>query len=138
MCDKTIPAAAMAAARLDLPSVVLYGGSIMPGRLGEKNITIQDVFEAVGACAAGRISEEELAEVEKAACPGARRLRRTVHRANTMALGAHFPRPLAHGAEWTFRPLIRAKPLPRAGPVSWWWKPCAKGAMRASSSHLTA
>lgn len=70
-CDKTIPAAAMAAARLDLPSVVLYGGSIMPGKLGTKPVTIQDVFEAVGACAAGRISEEELGEVERSACPGA-------------------------------------------------------------------
>mgnify|MGYP006281007981 CR=1 FL=1 len=70
-CDKTLPGAAMAAARLDLPSVVLYGGSIMPGKLGEKSVTIQDVFEAVGACAAGKITEAELIEVEKAACPGA-------------------------------------------------------------------
>ncbi len=70
-CDKTLPGAAMAAARLDLPSVVLYGGSIMPGKLGEKSVTIQDVFEAVGACAAGKITEDELIEVEKAACPGA-------------------------------------------------------------------
>ena len=70
-CDKTLPGAAMAAARLDLPSVILYGGSIMQGKLGGKNLTIQDVFEAVGACAAGRISEAELIEVEKAACPGA-------------------------------------------------------------------
>ena len=70
-CDKTLPGAAMAAARLNLPSVVLYGGSIMPGRQGDKALTVQDVFEAVGACAAGRISEDELVEVEKAACPGA-------------------------------------------------------------------
>ena len=70
-CDKTLPGAAMAAARLNLPSVILYGGSIMPGKLGDKAVTIQDVFEAVGACAAGKISEDELAEVEKAACPGA-------------------------------------------------------------------
>ncbi|GGB84863.1 dihydroxy-acid dehydratase [Glycocaulis alkaliphilus] len=70
-CDKTIPAAAMAAARLDLPSVVLYGGSIMPGKLHGKAVTIQDVFEAVGACAAGKISEDELGEVERQACPGA-------------------------------------------------------------------
>ena len=70
-CDKTLPGAAMAAARLNLPSVVLYGGSIMPGRRGEKALTVQDVFEAVGACAAGKISEDELIEVEKAACPGA-------------------------------------------------------------------
>lgn len=70
-CDKTIPGAAMAAARLNLPSVVLYGGSIMQGKLGDKNLTIQDVFEAVGAHSAGKISEEELVEVEKSACPGA-------------------------------------------------------------------
>lgn len=70
-CDKTLPGAAMAAARLNLPSVVLYGGSIMPGKLHDKAVTIQDVFEAVGACAAGKISEDELVEVEKAACPGA-------------------------------------------------------------------
>jgi dihydroxy-acid dehydratase len=70
-CDKTLPGAAMAAARLNLPSVVLYGGSIMPGKLHDKAVTIQDVFEAVGACAAGKITEDELVEVEKAACPGA-------------------------------------------------------------------
>ncbi|MGD2131329.1 MAG: dihydroxy-acid dehydratase [Maricaulaceae bacterium] len=70
-CDKTIPAAAMAAARMNLPSVILYGGSIMPGKLGDKSLTIQDVFEAVGACAAGKITSNELGEVERKACPGA-------------------------------------------------------------------
>src|SRR6478672_3211257 len=70
-CDKTIPAAAMAAARLDLPSVSLYGGSIMPGRLGDKALTIQDVFEAVGAYSAGNIGDEQLKAVETHACPGA-------------------------------------------------------------------
>src|SRR5688500_4864413 len=55
-CDKTIPAAAMALARLDLPGVILYGGPIMPGQVDGKDVTIQDVFEAVGACAAGKIS----------------------------------------------------------------------------------
>lgn len=70
-CDKTIPAAAMALARLDLPGVALYGGSIMPGRWHGKDVTIQDVFEAVGACAAGRISASELKELEGVACPGA-------------------------------------------------------------------
>jgi dihydroxy-acid dehydratase len=70
-CDKTIPAGAMAALRMDLPSVVFYGGSIMPGRYKNKDITIQDVFEAVGACAAGRITGAELTGIEKAACPGA-------------------------------------------------------------------
>ncbi|MGH7026950.1 dihydroxy-acid dehydratase [Brevundimonas sp.] len=75
-CDKTIPAAAMAAARLDLPTVILYGGTILPGqcrtRDGEtKAVTVQDVFEAVGAHAAGRIDDAELHHVETRACPGA-------------------------------------------------------------------
>lgn len=70
-CDKTLPGAAMAAARLNLPSVILYGGSIMPGRRGEQAVTIQDVFEGVGACSAGKITEDELGEIERAACPGA-------------------------------------------------------------------
>ena len=70
-CDKTIPGTVMALARLDRPSLMLYGGSIQPGTHAGQDITIQDVFEAVGACAAGRIDEEELLEIEKAACPGA-------------------------------------------------------------------
>lgn len=70
-CDKTIPATVMAIARLDLPSVMLYGGTILPGTYEGHDITIQDVFEAVGACAAGRITEEELHDIECAACPGA-------------------------------------------------------------------
>src|SRR5271154_6232163 len=63
-CDKTIPGAAMALLRLDVPGVVLYGGSILPGRHNGRDITIQDVFEAVGANAAGRMSNEELLEIE--------------------------------------------------------------------------
>jgi dihydroxy-acid dehydratase len=70
-CDKTIPGAAMALARLDVPSLVLYGGSIAPGRFQGRDVTIQDVFEAVGACAAGRMLPEELKELEDNACPGA-------------------------------------------------------------------
>ena len=70
-CDKTLPGAVMALARLNLPSVLLYGGSIMPGRIGDRDLTIQDVFEGVGACASGRITEPELAELEHRACPGA-------------------------------------------------------------------
>ena len=88
-CDKTIPAAAMAAARLDLPSVVLYGGSIMPGKLGDKAITIQDVFEAVGAHSAGAIDDGELQRVEQAACPGAGACGGQFT-ANTMALAMSF------------------------------------------------
>jgi dihydroxy-acid dehydratase len=70
-CDKTIPAAAMALARMNLPGCALYGGSIMPGRKDGKDLSIQDVFEAVGAHACGTIDDAELAAVEKAACPGA-------------------------------------------------------------------
>jgi dihydroxy-acid dehydratase len=70
-CDKTLPGAAMALARLDLPSLVLYGGPIAPGRFQGRDVTIQDVFEAVGACAAGKMSERELCELEDKACPGA-------------------------------------------------------------------
>mgnify|MGYP001580725131 CR=1 FL=1 len=70
-CDKTIPAAAMALARMDLPGCALYGGSIMPGRKDGQDLSIQDVFEAVGAHACGAIDDDELAAVEKSACPGA-------------------------------------------------------------------
>ncbi len=70
-CDKTIPGCMMALARLDLPSVMLYGGSIQPGRFEGRAVTIQDVFEAVGACAAGRMTLEELRDLEDHACPGA-------------------------------------------------------------------
>ena len=70
-CDKTIPGAAMAALRLNVPSVVLYGGSILPGILNGKELSIQDVFEAVGACAAGKITDCQLKEIEDHACPGA-------------------------------------------------------------------
>jgi dihydroxy-acid dehydratase len=70
-CDKTIPGTVMALARLNLPSLSLYGGSIMPGQFHGHEVTIQDVFEAVGACAAGKMTEQELNELENKACPGA-------------------------------------------------------------------
>ncbi|HWB55568.1 MAG TPA: dihydroxy-acid dehydratase [Gaiellaceae bacterium] len=70
-CDKTIPAAVMALVRLDLPGLVLYNGSIAPGRFKGRDVTIQDVFEAVGAHAVGDMSAEELHELEGVACPGA-------------------------------------------------------------------
>lgn len=70
-CDKTIPAGALALARLDVPGLVLYGGSIAPGRFQDKDITIQDVFEAVGANAAGRMTDADLKHIEDFACPGA-------------------------------------------------------------------
>ena len=70
-CDKTIPGTAMAVARLNLPGLVLYGGSIAPGRFQNHNVTIQDVYEAVGAHASGRMSDADLADIENHACPGA-------------------------------------------------------------------
>jgi dihydroxy-acid dehydratase len=70
-CDKTIPAAAMALARLDVPGLVLYNGSIAPGRFRGRDVTLQDVFEAVGAAAAGKMSNADVHELEGAACPGA-------------------------------------------------------------------
>ncbi len=70
-CDKTIPGGVMALARLDLPSLILYGGSIAPGSWEGHDVTIQDVFEAVGAHAAGRITDGQLQTLENQACPGA-------------------------------------------------------------------
>jgi dihydroxy-acid dehydratase len=70
-CDKTIPASVMALCRLDVPGVVLYGGAIAPGRYRGRDVTIQDVYEAVGAHAIGALTDEELRELENVACPGA-------------------------------------------------------------------
>jgi dihydroxy-acid dehydratase len=70
-CDKTIPAAAMALARMDIPGLVYYGGTILPGRMGGTDISIQQVFEAIGAHGAGTIDDDQLKTVEAAACPGA-------------------------------------------------------------------
>ena len=70
-CDKTIPGAVMALARLDIPAVMLYGGSIRPGQWRGKDVTIQDVFEAIGAHAAGDLSDDDLLELEGCASPGA-------------------------------------------------------------------
>src|SRR6186997_628936 len=70
-CDKTIPGSVMALARLDVPAVMVYGGSIAPGRWRGKDVTIQDVFEAIGAHAAGDLSDEELTDLEDHASPGA-------------------------------------------------------------------
>ena len=69
-CDKTIPGTVMALARLDLPSLMLYGGSIMPGRFQGRDVTIQDVFEGVGAHAARKMTDAELLDLESRACPG--------------------------------------------------------------------
>src|SRR5438445_7885184 len=70
-CDKTIPGGAMALLRLNVPGLVLYGGSILPGKYKGVALTIMDVFEAVGAHARGKIDDQELLEIENRACPGA-------------------------------------------------------------------
>jgi dihydroxy-acid dehydratase len=88
-CDKTIPAAAMALARLDIPGLVLYSGSIAPGRWRGRDVTIQDVFEAVGQHAAGTMSSEDLHSLEGAACPGAGACGGHFT-ANTMAMALQF------------------------------------------------
>ena len=88
-CDKTIPGTAMAVTRLDLPAVILYGGSIHPGRFQGRDVTVQDVFEAVGAHAAGTMTTEELRALEDAAS-WRRRLRPPVHREHHV-VRAHRP-----------------------------------------------
>jgi dihydroxy-acid dehydratase len=69
-CDKSLPGMLMAAARLNLANVFVYAGSTLPGRIGDNDVTIQDAFEGVGACAIGRITKAELDEIERHACPG--------------------------------------------------------------------
>jgi dihydroxy-acid dehydratase len=88
-CDKTLPGAAMALIRLDIPSLVLYGGSILPGRYAGRDVTILDVFEAVGAVAAGTMTEAELRALENVACPGAGACGGQ-YTANTMAMAMEF------------------------------------------------
>ena len=88
-CDKTIPATAMGLTRLNLPGLVLYGGSIQPGRFRGHDVTIQDVFEAVGAHAAGKMSDADLKEIETVACPGAGACGGQFT-ANTMAMALEF------------------------------------------------
>ncbi|MBE3134916.1 MAG: dihydroxy-acid dehydratase, partial [Acidobacteria bacterium] len=88
-CDKTIPGAAMALARLDIPGLVLFGGATAAGRFQGHDVTIQDVFEGVGAHAAGRLTAHELLELEAGACPGAGACGGQFT-ANTMALACEF------------------------------------------------
>ena len=125
-CDKTIPGTVMALARLDVPGVMLYGGSIPPGHYKGEDITIMEVFEAVGAHAAGKITDEELAEIEAAASPGAG------------ACGGQFTaNTMAMAFEMLGISPIGPSPRPRAGrdqgrrsptrPASWSWTSCSRG-----------
>jgi len=88
-CDKTIPAAVMALVRLDIPGMVFYNGTIAPGKFRGKDVTIQDVFEAVGARAAGKMTDEDVHELEGVACPGAGACGGQ-YTANTMAMVIDF------------------------------------------------
>src|SRR5215471_1345838 len=88
-CDKTIPGAAMGLIRLNVPGMALYCGSIAPGNFHGRDVTIQDVFEAVGANAAGRMSDSDLREIENVACPGAGACGGQ-YTANTMAMVMEF------------------------------------------------
>ena len=88
-CDKTIPGGAMALLRLDVPGVILYGGSIAPGRFKDRDVTILNLFEAVGAHAAGKLSDADLLELENHACPGAGACGGQFT-ANTMAMALEF------------------------------------------------
>jgi dihydroxy-acid dehydratase len=88
-CDKTIPGTVMALLRLNRPSLMIYGGSIMPGRFQGRDVTIQDVFEGVGSVASGKMTESELLELEASACPGAGACGGQFT-ANTMAMAFEF------------------------------------------------
>jgi dihydroxy-acid dehydratase len=88
-CDKTMPGAAMALIRLNVPGLILYGGSIAPGRFRGKDVTVGDVYEAIGATAAGRMSDADLRDLENVACPGAGACGGQFT-ANTMAMALEF------------------------------------------------
>src|SRR5437773_3822771 len=88
-CDKTIPGGVMALARLNIPGLALYGGSIAPGQFNGKDVTIQDVFEAVGANASGAMTDADLCRLEDSACPGAGACGGQFT-ANTMAIASEF------------------------------------------------
>ena len=117
-CDKTIPGCVMALARLDVPSLMLYGGSILPGRWRDQDVTIQDVFEAIGKHATGEMSDDDLYELEGCASPGAGACG-AQFTANTMASrlrgDGDQPDGIQHGARGRRTPASRW----RASAASW-------------------
>ena len=134
-CDKSEPGMLMAMARLNLPSVFLYGGTILPGTYRDRDITIQDVFEAVGAHAKGTMSDEELLGIERAACPDHRVVRRDVHREHDGRRGRG-DRDVASRAPRLRRPWTtgaRCSPA-KAGSAPQNWLPPA-GRSRGTSSR---
>ena len=141
-CDKSLPGMLMAAARLDLASVFLYAGSILPGIAKltdgtEKQVTIIDAFEAVGACARGLMSREDVDTIERAICPGEGACG-GMYTANTMASAAE---ALGHVAARQRRP-AGDRPPPRRvrprGPARPWSSCCARASPRATSSPSEA
>ena len=131
-CDKTLPGAVMALARLDLPGLCLYNGSIAPGRFRGRDVTIQDVYEQIGAHAVGKISAGDLHELESVACPGAGACGGQFT-ANTMSTVLEF---LGYQPRWAERHSgarsgqARSR---RAGRRVWRWISCARTSGRRRS-----
>ncbi len=130
-CDKTIPAAAMALARMDIPGLVFYNGSIAPGHYDGKDVTIQDVFEGVGRYLGGSMTRGRAARARVGGLPGRRRLRRPVHRqhdGDRARLPRHQPgRALRHPGHAT-----SARPTRRSPPAASSWTSCAAICARPS------
>ena len=117
-CDKTIPGAAMALARLDVPGLILYNGTIYPGTYKGRDLTVVSVFEAVGAYRAGKIEPRGAVRHRERGLPRRGRLRRPVHREHDVD-GHGVPRPVARRAERRSRPRTRPRTRRRARPASW-------------------
>ncbi len=133
-CDKSLPGVMMAMVRLNVPAVFMYGGSILPGRFRGRDVTVQDVFEAVGAHSAGKMSDEDLHELECVACPSAGLVRRPVHRQHH-GLRLRGDRARAAGLGRLAGALrLRATPMPRPRATPSWSCSAATSA-RATSSR---
>jgi dihydroxy-acid dehydratase len=128
-CDKTIPGTLMGLARLDLPSLVLYGGSTLPGRWRDRDVTVQDMFEALGAVAAGKMSTEELHDLERKACPGAGACGGQFT-ANTMATALTFMGVSPMGAADIHRSASR--------PIPWDRERCGFGSPSSPTARSTS
>ena len=122
----------MAAARLDLASVFLYAGSIMPGQVDGRDVTIIDAFEAVGACLAGKITREEVDRIERAICPGEGACG-GMYTANTMASVGRGARHVAARARPRRRRSTGAATASRTAPARPWSSCCARASPRARS-----
>ena len=135
-CDKTIPGTVMALARLNLPGVVLYGGSIAPGTFEGRDVTIQDVFEAVGAHAAGRMNDAQLRDLEDHACPGAGACGGQFT-ANTMAMACEFLGVSPFGSAVGAGDARREGRQGAVRPAASRWTCCGAACARATSSRAT-